>query len=218
MEILAMKSYILCLFFSALTLTLTGCFSTAYTIPEAGTEVSKDDLIADVRGNYYLDLSNRSAVRYNGFSISRTDLYPLRVYVQVNNKNYADWRVDPLVWDGGVMNAMASTTVIPPALLPNDRNQSALTGFCRGKYRNTPDAETFSINFVTIMENVPAVEYRLTGKSPQGDEWLIRGYMFFMPNDPGRLFDMNYFLLRKGDSVDKLNLFGERFLESITFD
>ncbi|MBR3707915.1 MAG: hypothetical protein IKM17_02760, partial [Lentisphaeria bacterium] len=88
----------------------------------------------------------------------------------------------------------------------------------RGKYRNTPDAETFSINFVTIMEDISAVEYRLTGKSPQGDEWLIRGYMFFMPNDPGRLFDMNYFLLRKGDSVDKLNLFGERFLESITFD
>ena len=34
----------------------------------------------------------------------------------------------------------------------------------------------------------------------------------------GKLFDMNYFLLRKGSAVDKLNAFGERFLESVSFD
>lgn len=218
MEIFQMKTGLFFFLLACLTLPLTGCFSTAYKIPEAGTEVPKDDLIADVRGNFYLDLSHRSAVQYNGFAISRSELYPLRVYVQVNNKNYADWRIDPLVWEGGVMNAMASTTVIPPALLPNDRNQSALTGFCRGKYNRTPDAESFSINFTTVLDDIPAVEYRLTGKSPKGDEWLIRGYMFFMPNDQGKLFDMNYFLLRKGSAVDKLNAFGERFLESVSFD
>ncbi len=213
-----MKSCTLFFLFTVLTFLLTGCFSSTYTIPEAGTELPKDELIADVRGNYYLDLSNCSAVRYNGFTISRAELFPLRVYVLANNKNYADWRVDPLVWDGGVMNAMASATVIPPALLPNDRNQSALTGFCRGKYRNTPDAESFSVSFTTIQDEVPAVEYRLTGRSPRGEEWLIRGYMFFMPNDPGKLFDINYFLLRKGNSTDKLIALGERFLESVTFD
>lgn len=218
MEMQQMKTGTFFFLSSFLMFTLTGCFSTAYTIPEAGTEVPQKELIADVRGNYYLDLSNRSAVHYNGFTISRSGLYPLRVYVQVNTKNYADWRIDPLVWEGGVLNAMASSTVIPPALLPNDRNQSALTGFCRGKYRNTPDAESFAINFATILDDIPAVEYRLTGKSPKGDEWMICGYMFFMPNDPGKLFDMNYFLLRKGSAVDKLNAFGERFLESVSFD
>lgn len=201
-----------------LPLFLTGCFGMTYTIPESGTEVPKDQLIADVRGNYYLDLENFSTVRYNGFSISRKELYPLRVYVQVNTKNYADWRIDPLVWEGGVLNAMASAAVIPPALLPNDRNQSALTGFCKGKYRDVKDAETFGINPVQFADNIPAVEYRLTGKSPRGEEWLLRGYMFFMPNDPGRLFDMNYFLLYKGGSVEKLSAFGEQFLNAISFD
>lgn len=204
--------------FSFLIFALTGCFSTTYTIPEGGTQVPKEQLVMDVRGNYYLDLENCSSVRHNGFSISRDELYPLRVYVQVNTKDYADWRIDPLVWEGAVMNAMAAAAVIPPALLPHDRNQAALSGFCRGKYRNTQGSESFGINEVTILDNVPAVEYRIKGKSPKGEEWLIHGYMFFMPNDPGRLFDMNYFLLRNGSSVEKLNAMGERFLESVSFD
>lgn len=218
MEIFQMRTGLFFFLFSFLILTLTGCFSATYTIPESGTAVPQEELIADVRGNFYLDLSHFSKVHYNGFTISRSELYPLRVYVQANTKNYADWRVDPLVWEGGVMNAMASTTVIPPELLPNDRNQAALTGFCRGKYSRTQDAESFSINFATFTDDIPAVEYRLTGKSPKGDEWLIRGYMFFMPNDPGKLFDMNYFLLRKGTAVDKLNALGECFLKSVSFD
>lgn len=195
---------------------LTGCFCGTFTIPESGTAMDQDQLFADTRGDYYLNLESVSEVKYSGFSIAREGLYPLRVYIRRNTKYYADWCVDPLVWEKAELSCIVSSTTIPPALLPQHRNQAALRGFCKGKYGTVNGMENFSVNASDYCGN-PAVEYRLTGKNERDEEWMLRGYMLFMPGDPGRLVDVNYYILRRGNSVNELHAYGERFLRSVSF-
>ena len=46
---------------------------------------------------------------------------------------------------------------------------------------------------------------------------MVHGYMLFFPSSPGRLMDMNYYLLRSGTQMDRLNGMGELFLDSVSF-
>ena len=151
-----MKQIFFLLLLTGLSLHLAGCFTAVFTMPEGGTKIDPDDLVADVRGNYYHDLSGCSAVEYEGFTITRAGLEPLRAYLRLNTQHYADWRVDPLVWEGAVLNAMVSSTIIPPENFPAERDQNVRQGYCRGKYRQMEGVETFSANPVDL-KGIPAV-------------------------------------------------------------
>lgn len=81
-----------------LPLLLSACGGSYFIMPEEGTYTTYKEVEADRNGHFMLKLaSDCKGVVYRDFTITRNtdEPFPFRIYVGLNSRERAEWRVDP---------------------------------------------------------------------------------------------------------------------------
>ncbi len=213
---------------SVLLLTLflllcAGCSHT-FTVPEDGTKLPYSALNADESGQFYLKLDDDCRmVEYKYFSIDRSGLETLRLYVRQNSPAYALWQSpeytgkDPKYCHE--LACIASAELLPPALLGGKKDVRLLAAWCQRKYASTQfRIRNYSAKPVLYLDQYDAVEYSFE-TTIYDQEMFVHGVTCFLPDQPGTVIDF-CFRLKTGAAKDirRYREMGERFLRSVRFN
>ncbi len=218
---MAAKILKLCLFLWLPCIT-AGC-GFSFTIPENGEKMSYEELSADEAGQFYLKLEDHcKRIDYKDFSIRREGMESLRLYIQRNAPEFAEWRSPEFIGKRAgnhELLCIAARNMLPPHLINQKMDVNFLALVCRQKYLNSGrEIKNFTLKPILYQEKFDAVEYAFS-MNLYGQDTRTHGILCLLPDQPGVILDIS--ARQKISDSKNIPLYrdlGERFLQSVILD